>query len=114
MAGQGLQYVRPVSRIGQVVRAHWFDVLIVLLVLTGILEVVLRPDAPTAPRTPMWFVVPALALLVLPLFARRRFPFAAAATYWLLAAALSFIDGRLIPYLESIFVLGMAVVRHAR
>jgi signal transduction histidine kinase len=65
-------------------------------------------DAPTAPRTTLWFVVPAIVILVLPLLARRRFPFAAPATYWLLAAVVSFIDGRLIPYLESVFVLGMA------
>jgi signal transduction histidine kinase len=103
-----LQYVLPVSRIGQVVRAHGFDFLVVLLVITGILEVALRPDAPTAPRTTLWFVIPAIAVLVLPLFARRRFPFAAPTAYWLLAAIVSFIDGRLIPFLESVFVLGMA------
>jgi signal transduction histidine kinase len=108
VSGKGLQYVRPVSRIGQVVRRHGFDVLVLLLVTTGILEVALRPDAPTAPRTTLWFVVPAIAILVLPLFARRRFPFAAPATYWLIAAVVSFVDGRLIPYLESVFVIGMA------
>ncbi|HWH99510.1 MAG TPA: sensor histidine kinase [Propionibacteriaceae bacterium] len=96
------------SRIGQMARAHGFDVLIVLLVITGILEVAIRPDAPTAPRMPIWFVVPVLAVLVLPLFARRRFPFAAPTVYWLLAVVVSFIDGWLIPFVESVFVLGMA------
>ena len=108
MASKTLQYVLPVSRIGQVVRAYGFDVVMLLLVTTAILEVALRPDAPTAPRTTHWFVVPAIVILVLPLLARRRFSFAAPATYWLLAAVVSFVDGRLIPYLESVFVLGMA------
>ena len=45
-----------------------------------------------------WFAVPAVALMVLPLLARRRFPFAAPASVWMLAAALSFVDGRLIPF----------------
>ena len=108
MASKTLQYVLPVSRIGQAVRAYGFDVLMLLLVTTAILEVALRPDAPTAPRTTLWFVVPVIVVLVLPLLARRRFPFAAPAMYWLLAAVVSFIDGRLIPYLESVFVLGMA------
>jgi signal transduction histidine kinase len=108
VARKSLQYVLAVRRIGQVVRAHGFDFLVVLLVITGILEVALRSDAPTAPRTTLWFVIPAIAILVLPLFARRRFPFAAPTAYWLLAAGVSFIDGRLIPFLESVFVLGMA------
>ncbi len=70
------------SRIGQVVRAYGFDALMLLLVMTAILEVVLRPDAPTAPRRTLWFVIPAIAILVLPLLVRRRFPFAAPATSW--------------------------------
>ena len=44
-----------------------------------------------------WFAVPAVALLVLPLLARRRLPFAAPVSLWLLAAAFSFVDGRLVP-----------------
>jgi signal transduction histidine kinase len=35
-------------------------------------------------------------------------PFVAPAAYWLLAAALSFVDGRLVTFMTSIFVLGMA------
>ena len=51
---------------------------------------------------------PAVAVLVLPLFARRRFPFAAPAAYWLLAAALSFVDGLLIAFIGSLGVVGLA------
>ena len=52
--------------------------------------------------------MPAVALVVLPLLARRRFPFAAPAAVWLLAAALSFVDGRLVVFTVSAFVAGMA------
>ena len=52
--------------------------------------------------------VPAIVIMVLPLFVRRRFPFAAPTSYWLLAVGLSFVDGRLIPYLTTVMVLGMA------
>ena len=41
----------------------------------------------------MWFGVTAVVIMVLPLFARRRFPFGAPAALWLLAAAVSFVDG---------------------
>ena len=65
-----------------------------------------RPDAP---RIALWLALPAVAIMVLPLFARRRFPFAALIGYWLLAAGATFVDGRLIPFLTSVFVLGMVV-----
>jgi signal transduction histidine kinase len=47
-------------------------------------------------------------VLVLPLFARRRFPFAAPASYWLIAAALTYVDGLLIPFIGSLGVVGLA------
>ena len=56
----------------------------------------------------MWFNVLAILIMVLPLFARRRFPFAAPAVYWLIAVGLSFVDGRLIPFMPTIMVLGVA------
>jgi signal transduction histidine kinase len=46
--------------------------------------------------------------LVVALFARRRFPFAGPAAYWLLAAAISFVDAQLIPSTQSLFPVGMA------
>ena len=47
-------------------------------------------------------------MIVLPLLWRRRFPFAAPAALWLLAASLSFVDGRLVPFTFSVTVAGMA------
>ena len=47
-------------------------------------------------------------LVVLPLLARRRFPFAAPAAVWLLAMALSFVDGRLVVFTGQRFLAGMA------
>jgi signal transduction histidine kinase len=103
-----VQYVQRVSRLRHLGRTHGFDVLVVLLATAAMLEVVVRRDSPDAPRTTLWFVVPVIAVMVLPLFARRRFPFAAPTTYWLLAVGLSFVDGRLVTFMTAIFVLGMA------
>ena len=96
------------SRIGSLLRTYGFDVLITLLVIAAMLELPLRRDAPDAPRTTLWFDLPAIAIMVLPLFARRRYPFAAPAAYWLLAVALSFVDGRLVAFMTSVFLIGMA------
>ena len=82
--------------------------LIAIAAVEGALEVALRQDAPNGPSTPLWFAVPAIALVVTLLLARRRFPFAAPASVWMLAAALSFVDGRLVPFATSVFVAGFA------
>ena len=97
-----------VSRIDHLARAYWFDLLIALLAIVAILDVVLGRGSPGAPTTTLWFCLPALAILVLPVFARRWFPFAGPAAYWLLAAGISFVDPLLIPYPESLFLLGLA------
>jgi signal transduction histidine kinase len=104
----GLQYVRRVSRIRYVVREYWFELLIAVLAIAGMLELVVGRDLPGAPTTSLWFSVPAVAVLVLPLLAHRRFPFAAPAAYWLMAAALTLVDGLLIPFIGSLGVVGLA------
>jgi signal transduction histidine kinase len=71
--------------------------------------VVLGRGTPGAPTTTLWFCIPAIAVLVLPVFARRRFPFAGPAAFWLLAAGVSFVDPLLIPYANAFFAIGIAV-----
>jgi hypothetical protein len=71
------------SRGAYVAREYWFELLVGLMAIAGMLELVVGRDSPGAPTTSMWFAVPAVAVLVAPLFARRRFPFAAPAAYWL-------------------------------
>jgi signal transduction histidine kinase len=91
-----------VTRAWSLARTYGFDALIVLAAIESALEVAWRDDPPTT----LWFAVPAMALVVLPLLARRRFPFAAPVTVWLLAPALSFVDGRLVPSSTSASVAG--------
>ena len=95
------------SRIGQVARRWGFDVLIVVLAVAAVLEIAIRRENADAPQTTLWFCIPAAAVIVLGLLARRRFPFGAPAAFWLLAAAFSFVDGRLIPYPAGLYLAGM-------
>jgi signal transduction histidine kinase len=96
-----------VARIRSAARSHWLDVVIVAAAIDAALEVALRHDADAA-RTTAWVTAPAAAALVLCLLARRRLAFAAPAGLWLFAAALSFIDGRLVVFTVSEAVAGMA------
>ena len=96
------------SRIRYVAREYWFELLIAVMAIAGMLELVVGRDSPGAPTTSLWFSIPAVAGLVLPLIVRRRFPFAAPASYWLIATALTFVDGLLIPFIGSLGVVGLA------
>ena len=96
------------SRLWWFARSYGFDLLIAVGAIETALEVALRHDAARQLDTTMWFTVPAVATVVLGLLWRRRFPFAAPAAVWLLAAALSSVDGRLIGSVAVLSLAGMA------
>ena len=89
-------------------RRYAFDALIVVAAVELAFELVARQDSADAPTASLWFCVPAAQLLVLPLLARRRFPFAAPATVWLVGASASFVDGRLVGFSVVSSAAGMA------
>jgi signal transduction histidine kinase len=100
-----VEYVQGV-RVRDFARKYWFDLLIAALAVAAMLQLVVGRDSA---RTTLWFGLPALAILVLPIFARRRFPFGGPIAYFVLAAGISLIDWQLIPDRESFFVVGLAV-----
>ena len=102
-----MQYVHGVRRLWPFTRKYWFEVLIALLAIEAMSEVVVGRDSPDAPA--LWFALLLIAIVVSPIFVRRRFPFAAPATYWLLAAGISFVNWWVLPFAHSLFVIGLAV-----
>jgi signal transduction histidine kinase len=100
-----VEYVQAV-KVRDFARKYWFDLLIAALAAAAMLEVIATRDST---QTTLWFGLPAIAILVLPIFARRRFPFGGPLAYFVLAAGISLIDWQLIPDRESFFVVGLAV-----
>jgi signal transduction histidine kinase len=96
-----------VNRLWSLARRHGVDALIVLAALESALAVAFAGDSANAPQSSPWFAVPAVALVILPLLARRRFSFAAPAFVWLLAAAFSFVDGRLLVFNGATYAAGL-------
>ncbi len=82
--------------------------LIVLGAVAAALEVALREDPDNELTSPTWFAAPAVAVVILVLLGRRRFPFAAPASLWLLAPVISFIDGGLIVFPLTVYLAGLA------
>ena len=80
----------------------------IALTPAGALELVIARNSPSDPPTDLWLSVLLLAVLVAPIFARRRFPFGGPAAYWVLAAAITFYDGELIPFIGSLGVVDFA------
>jgi signal transduction histidine kinase len=97
-----------VSRLWAFARSYGLDLLIVIAAIASALEVALSHDVMRAPRTTPWFAVPAAAMIVLPLLGRRRWRFGAPVSVWLLAAAFSFVDGRLVGFSTGATAAGMA------
>src|SRR4051812_29900893 len=77
-------YVRLVGSPRSYARRHALDALIIVGALEGALEVAVRQHGPDGPTTSVAFAAPAVAVMILPLLARRRFPFGAPAAVWLL------------------------------
>ncbi|HEU4971904.1 MAG TPA: sensor histidine kinase [Gaiellaceae bacterium] len=96
------------TRVRHIAREYWFELLIVALTIAAMLQLIVNRDSPGAPTVTLWFSLPAMAALVLPLLAYRRYPFAAPASYWLLAIVITLVDGTLIPYVDSLSVVGLA------
>jgi hypothetical protein len=77
-------YVHGVRRLWLLVRRHGLDALIVLMTIGAVFELALKRGTSQAAQVTLWFAVPAIVIMVLPLFVRRRFPVAAPTPYWLL------------------------------
>jgi len=103
-----VEYVQRVSHLRYLARQYWFDLLVALLAIAAMVEVALGHGSSGAPQTTLWFCLPAIAILALPIFARRRFPFAGPAVYWLVGAAITFVDPLLIPYAKALVPMGLA------
>jgi signal transduction histidine kinase len=95
------------ERLRPLARRLALDILISIVAVESAVEVALRHHSRHQPPLSSWFAVPAVLLVVLPLLARRRFPFYAPAAVWLVAAAASFVDGRLVVMPASAVIAGM-------
>jgi signal transduction histidine kinase len=95
------EYVQHVHR----VRSSAVDAVIVVAAVWALLDVALRRGAASAPHVTLWFALPALALVALPVLAHRRVPLAPA-LMWLVAAAVSFVDGRLVTFSFAVMIIG--------
>jgi len=72
-AGWATEYFQSVirPRFWALARSYWFDALLAVAVVVGVVEVVLTQDVKDGPRGPLWFDVLAVLGMTLPLFARR-------------------------------------------
>jgi len=105
-----LEYFRGVKSFWPLARRYWFDVLILAAIGLGLAGVVVGKPAPEGPEGPFWFDILAIWAILVPLFARRRFPVGAPIAVGLAVVVTTFVDPRLVPYAFVPFLAGCAAV----
>jgi signal transduction histidine kinase len=100
-------------------RRYWFDLAIVGMAVLAAMEIVFRLSSDAELDGPTWLFAPWAALFVLPLLARRRFPFGAPAAVFAIGIAGSLWNGALATYsfgnflgvITATFLFGMLFQR---
>ena len=95
------------GRLSTLLDRRGIDALVVVSAISSALVIGLADGDPEAPQTPLWFSLTAAVSIAVPLALRRHFPFAAPALVWLLAAAVSFVDGRVVTFPIGVYLAGM-------
>jgi len=99
-----------VKRLWALARRYWFDALLLAAIGIGVSGAVLGREHVNGPEGPLWFDILAILVIVLPLLARRRFPFGAPAAMGVAAALTSFVDRTVVPYDGVTFLVGCAAL----
>lgn len=89
-------------------RRHATEFLAVGLAGCSAIAVAAAGHGAAGPAASPWFAIPAAAAIPLPLLARRRFPDGGPAAVWILAATVSFVDGRVVVCAAPTLVAGLA------
>jgi signal transduction histidine kinase len=101
------RYVGVVNRVRTLLTTHGLDVLIVALAVAAAVGIAGRNDPSRPEGSRLAFEVAAVAVMIAALVLRRRAPLVVPAATWLVSAALSFLDGRLIVGQGPISIAGM-------
>jgi signal transduction histidine kinase len=104
------EYLQTVKRLWPLARRYWFDAVVVAMAGIGVTGAVLGRGHEIGPEGPLWFDVLAMLAIVLPLLARRRFPFGAPAAVGIAAALISFVDKTVVPFDGVTFLVGCAAL----
>lgn len=103
-----MRYAPHMRRTWDLARRYWPEVAVAAAALATVIVVVVRQDSANAPETAPVFAAPMAVAVVLPLLARRWWPFASGALVWVLGAAISFVDNRLVSSTGTTFAAGIA------
>jgi signal transduction histidine kinase len=99
-----------VKKLWPLARRYWFDAVILAVLGIGLTGTVIGRDHINGPEGPLWFDIMAMLAIVLPMLARRRFPFGAPAALGVAAALTSFVDKTVVPYDGVTFLVGCAAL----
>ena len=104
------------DRLWPLIKRYWFDALLVAGMAVSIAVAIADQGKKNGPEGPLWFDILASVAFILPLFARRRYPFWAPIASVVLLAITSFVDVALLDddfmvfltLIAAAFLLGMS------
>jgi signal transduction histidine kinase len=99
-----------VKRLWPLARRYWFDAVVLAMAGIGVTGAIVGRGHELGPEGPLWVDVLAMLAIVLPLLARRRFPFGAPAAVGIAAALISFVDKTVVPFNGVTFLVGCAAL----
>jgi signal transduction histidine kinase len=99
-----------VKRLWWFASRYWFDAVILVGLGLGLLATVDGQGRLDGPHGPLWLDVLATVAIVVPFFARRRFPLGVPLAVGIAVVFISFLDDRLVPYNPVAFFAGCVVV----
>jgi signal transduction histidine kinase len=99
-----------VRRFLRLARRYWFDALVLIGLGVGLTGAVLSQGERDGPTGPLWLDLLAVAAIVTPLLARRRFPFGAPVAVGVAVVLTSLVDERLVPVDFIVFLTGCSAV----
>ena len=105
-----MRYLRYVIKFAwNAFRRYWFDLVIVGIAILAAVEVALHLDNSDGELNgPTWLYAPWAAAMILPLLARRRYPFGAPTAVFVIGVVGSLINGKLTTYTFGDFVAVLA------
>src|SRR5437870_3505113 len=109
-SAQNRSTFKTVKRLWPLARRFWFDAVVLTMAGIGVTGAILGRGHEIGPEGPLWFDVLAMLAIVLPLLARRRFPFGAPAAVGIAAALISFVDKTVVPFDGVTFLVGCAAL----
>jgi signal transduction histidine kinase len=99
-----------VKNAGRLASEYWFDAVVVLGIVFGVVIVIAEREKSNGANGPVWLDILLVVAIITPLLLRRRYGFGALAAVPVLVVFATLLDDRLVPSNLALLLVGWAIV----